>query len=63
MKRVLAWVLVLVMALGLFASLLIGTIFGTVYKYTEWEMLNVIATYAKAAKEILDGLGNITPAG
>ena len=37
------------MALGLFASLLIGTIFGTVYKYTGLEMLNTIATFAKGA--------------
>ena len=37
------------MALGLFASLLIGTIFGTVYKYTELEMLNTVATFAKGA--------------
>ena len=37
------------MALGLFASLLIGTIFGTIYKYTELELLNTIATFAKGA--------------
>lgn len=44
------------MALGLFASLLIGTIFGTVYKYTELEFLNVIATYAKAATGMAIGV-------
>ncbi len=44
------------MALGLFASLLIGTIFGTVYKYTELEFLNTIATYAKAATGMAIGV-------
>ena len=44
------------MALGLFASLLIGTIFGTVYKYTQLEFLNVIATYAKAATGMAIGV-------
>ncbi len=44
------------MALGLFASLLIGTIFGTVYKYTNLEFLNVIATYAKAATGMAIGV-------
>ena len=44
------------MALGLFASLLIGTIFGTVYKYTELELLNTIATYAKAATGMAIGV-------
>ena len=44
------------MALGLFASLLIGTIFGTAYKYTELEFLNVIATYAKAATGMAIGV-------
>lgn len=37
------------MALGLFASLLIGTIFGTVYKYTDLEIFNTVATFAKGA--------------
>ncbi|MBQ9161701.1 MAG: PTS sugar transporter subunit IIC [Clostridia bacterium] len=37
------------MALGLFASLLIGTIFDTVAKYTGLEFLSVIAAYAKSA--------------
>ncbi len=37
------------MALGLFASLLIGTIFDTVAKYTGLEFLSLIATYAKSA--------------
>ncbi len=44
------------MALGLFASLLIGTIFGTLYKYTSLEMLNTIATYAKAATGMAIGV-------
>lgn len=37
------------MALGLFASLLIGTIFGTIGKYTGLEFFNEINTYASAA--------------
>ncbi len=37
------------MALGLFSSLMIGTIFGTIYNWTAWEFLNTIATYAKGA--------------
>ena len=37
------------MALGLFSSLLIGTIFGTIYTWTNWELFNTIATYAKNA--------------
>lgn len=44
------------MALGLFASLLIGTIFGTLGKYTNLEFLNVIATYAKAATGMAIGV-------
>ena len=44
------------MALGLFASLLIGTIFGTLFKYTNLEFLNVIATYAKAATGMAIGV-------
>ena len=44
------------MALGLFASLLIGTIFSTVYKYTNLEFLNVIANYAKAATGMAIGV-------
>ncbi len=44
------------MALGLFASLLIGTIFGTIYKYTELEFLNTIANYAKAATGMAIGV-------
>ncbi len=44
------------MALGLFASLLIGTIFGTVYKYTELEFLNTIATFAKSATGMAIGV-------
>ena len=37
------------MALGLFSSLLIGTIFGTIYTWTNWEFMNTVATYAKGA--------------
>ncbi len=37
------------MALGLFASLLIGTIFATVGQYTGFEPFNTVATYAKMA--------------
>lgn len=44
------------MALGLFASLLIGTIFGTLATYTHLEFLNVIATYAKAATGMAIGV-------
>ncbi len=44
------------MALGLFASLLIGTIFGTIYKYTNFEMFNIIATYAKMATGMAIGV-------
>ena len=56
------------MALGLFASLLIGTIFGTVGKYVNGanvnneflkslaEIFNVVATYAKAATGMAIGV-------
>ncbi len=44
------------MALGLFASLLIGTIFGTVFKYTQLEFLNTIATFAKSATGMAIGV-------
>ncbi len=44
------------MALGLFASLLIGTIFGTLATYTQLEFLNTIATYAKAATGMAIGV-------
>ena len=37
------------MALGLFASLLIGTIFDTLGNYIPWDALKTIATYAKGA--------------
>lgn len=43
------------MALGLFASLLIGTIFGTVGKYTGLEFFNEINTYASAASGMAIG--------
>ncbi len=44
------------MALGLFASLLIGTIFATLGQYTGYEPFNVIATYAKAATGMAIGV-------
>ena len=44
------------MALGLFASLLIGTIFGTVADFTKLEFLGTIATYAKAATGMAIGV-------
>lgn len=44
------------MALGLFASLLIGTIFGTLATYTKLEFLNTIADYAKAATGMAIGV-------
>lgn len=44
------------MALGLFASLLIGTIFGTVAKYTNIAFLDTIAGYAKAATGMAIGV-------
>ena len=37
------------MALGLFASLLIGTIFDTMGNYIPWDPLKLIASYAKSA--------------
>ncbi len=43
------------MALGLFASLLIGTIFGTVGKYTGLAFFNEINTYASAASGMAIG--------
>ncbi len=44
------------MALGLFASLLIGTILGTLDTYTNLEFLNTIAGYAKAATGMAIGV-------
>jgi uncharacterized membrane protein len=44
------------MALGLFASLLIGTIFSTLASYTHLELFNTIATYAKAATGMAIGV-------
>ena len=44
------------MALGLFASLLIGTIFGTLATYTGIAFFNVIAGYAKAATGMAIGV-------
>ena len=48
------------MALGLFASLLIGTIFGTVYKYTELAPVEALAFGAKCVKTLgplMSGIG------
>jgi uncharacterized membrane protein len=44
------------MALGLFASLLIGTIFGTLATYTHLALFNTIASYAKAATGMAIGV-------
>jgi uncharacterized membrane protein len=44
------------MALGLFASLLISTILGTLAKYTGFDFLNVIAKYAKDATGMAIGV-------
>ena len=44
------------MALGLFASLLIGTIFDTLGNYIPWDGLKIIATYAKGATGMAIGV-------
>ncbi len=44
------------MALGLFASLLIGTIFDTLGNYIPWAFLKTIASYAKAATGMAIGV-------
>ena len=44
------------MALGLFASLLIGTIFDTLGNYIPWDALKLIATYAKSATGMAIGV-------
>ena len=44
------------MALGLFASLLIGTIFATLGQYTGFEPFNTVATYAKMATGMAIGV-------
>ena len=44
------------MALGLFASLLIGTIFDTLGNYVPWDFLKTIAAYAKAATGMAIGV-------
>ncbi len=44
------------MALGLFATLLIGTIIGTVGKYTGLEFLNTVAAFAKGATGMAIGV-------
>lgn len=44
------------MALGLFASLLIGTIFGTLATYTGLAIFSTVATYAKAATGMAIGV-------
>ena len=44
------------MALGLFASLLIGTIFDTLSNYIPWDFLKTIAVYAKSATGMAIGV-------
>ena len=44
------------MALGLFASLLIGTIFDTLGNYIPWDGFKIIATYAKSATGMAIGV-------
>ena len=44
------------MALGLFASLLIGTIFDTLGNYIPWDFLKTIAVYAKSATGMAIGV-------
>ena len=44
------------MALGLFASLLIGTIFETLGKYVPWDFLMTIASFAKGATGMAIGV-------
>lgn len=44
------------MALGLFASLLIGTIFNTIGEYTGWDFLKEINTYAAGASGMAIGV-------
>ena len=44
------------MALGLFASLLIGTIFSTLAKYIPWEAISLMATYANGATGAVLGI-------
>ena len=44
------------MAMGLFASLLMGTILGTIADYTGWQILSESATYAKGATGIILGI-------
>ena len=44
------------LALGLFASLLIGTIFSTLAKYIHWEALSLMANYANGATGAVLGI-------
>lgn len=44
------------MALGLFATLLIGTIFGTLSEYTHWSTFTHMATFAKQATGAVLGI-------
>ena len=44
------------MALGLFATLLLSTIFSTVARYVPWDMLNTMADFAKAATGAVLGI-------
>lgn len=48
------------MALGLFASLLIGTIFGTLNTYIGWSVLAEMASYAKLATGAVLGIAVAT---
>ena len=44
------------LALGLFASLLIGTIFGTLAKYVQWDSISLMADFAKKATGAVLGI-------
>ena len=44
------------LALGLFASLLIGTIFGTLAKYVQWASISLMADFAKKATGAVLGI-------
>ncbi len=44
------------LALGLFASLLIGTIFGTLAKYVKWDSIALMADFAKKATGAVLGI-------
>lgn len=44
------------MALGLFSTLLLSTIFSTIAKYVSWDVLTLMAQYAKAATGTVLGI-------